>query len=490
MNEKANSERLEQLRAAHTADPANRETAIELAQLYADLGWYNESLDLYRELLEHYENDYALMLDYGNVCFRREDHKEAVDTFRKLTELKPTRIEGWNNLGIVQMTLENHEEAREAFGKVLELEPDNAGALLNMGNYHHKRGNLEEAGRMFERAVKTAPDFSDGWFNLGNVCRERSEFEKAAEAYRKALRYRQDFPSALKNLGLVCEQLGREDEAESCYREALKYSRADGSLYSNLASLYTRQKRYDEAKENFVRAVKLAPRDLAGWMGLRHLSLVKGDIASYLRASLAVVAHLDGAAIAATCATLRMLGRYEDCETVVKRADALRREGDELDAERLLVYQRSGSSGGKMAAIERRLAGLKDPSHEVRIALGEYYYFKGDYARTVALLEGVDSPAAGVDRLRWRALIAGGRLDEAHGEIVACLDDRPDSFDAWFALARVYIRQGQVKKARAALTRAMENGFGDVELLEEEPQLKELFETLSATPDHDTRELD
>jgi len=72
MNEKDNAEKLEALRAACVKNPDDREAAVQLAQFYVDLGWLNEAMDLYRELLKTIKDDYTLLLDYGNLCFRKK----------------------------------------------------------------------------------------------------------------------------------------------------------------------------------------------------------------------------------------------------------------------------------------------------------------------------------------------------------------------------------------------------------------------------------
>ena len=61
---------LEELRAAYAANPADLKAATHLAEHYADLGWLNESLELYRALLAENGNDYFLLLGYGNTCCR------------------------------------------------------------------------------------------------------------------------------------------------------------------------------------------------------------------------------------------------------------------------------------------------------------------------------------------------------------------------------------------------------------------------------------
>ena len=232
MEETANTP-LDQLRADYEAHPEESHTAARLAEHYADLGWFNEALDVYREALKKNADELSLLVGYGNTCFRHSDLQEAMNAFKKLTELKPERIEGWNNLGIVHMAMGNDDAAQAAFSRVLSLEPDNAGALLNMGNCHARKGDTAGARTFFERAMAVKPDYADGWFNLGNTCLAEKDYPKALLAFEKALKYQREFPSALKNLGFVHEQCNEWEKAADCYRRAAQLDKVDAGIQIN-----------------------------------------------------------------------------------------------------------------------------------------------------------------------------------------------------------------------------------------------------------------
>lgn len=472
---------LEELREAHRANPGDRDAGARLAQHYADLGWLNDAEELLQGLTKQFPEDYSLHLDFGNLCFRRQSYDDALRLFRKLTELRPERIEGWNNLGIVQLSNGDHEGARASFARVLELEPDNFGALLNLGDFYERTGETGRAIDFFERAVAAKRDFADGWYNLGNAYLEAGRYRDAIDAFGKALRYQPEFGSAMKNLGFACECMGDLAAAEEHYLGALEHNKADAALYVNLGAICTTKKEYDRAKDYFLRAVKLAPKDAGGWMGLRHLSLLRGDIATYVRATLAIIHRLGPDDIAESIRRLRELEHFTEAEDILRQADRLSLAGDELDAERLLHYQRSGTKKGKIAALVKRLSAVGSPSDAVRARLGRYYLDEGDLRRCADVLAPIEQKGIAELQDYWTGLERLERWSEARESLEEYLEGNPDCAEAWLHLARVALSEGYLSAAQSHVVRARRIGLVSLELLETVPELKRMYEALGGS---------
>jgi tetratricopeptide (TPR) repeat protein len=472
---------LETLRAGYDADPQSRQGAALLAEHYADLGWYNESLDVYRAALKIHHDDFFLHLGYGNTCYQHHDLEEALRAFRTLTELKPERIEGWNNTGIVLMSLERVEEAKGAFERVLAIEPDNAGALLNLGNYFAGKGDGPSAIGLFERAIETRPDFADAWFNLGNTHLAAKDHVKAQKAFERAIRLRREFVSAHKNLGYIHELSGSWDKAIESYGAAAQLDRADATLHINLANAYLALDRFDEAKSCFLKAVRLAPKNTAGWLGLRHISLLKGDIPTYLRSTNAILPHLDGPIIAKTVGILLELHHRPEALEVINSADNCNKEGDELDAQRLLVYRLENINAGKRTALYKRLSGLPSLSDTVLRALGRYAMENGDFEQALNHLEKIRAQETAAEYLKIACLIALGRTDAAREKTASAIEQWPANGAFRFCEARLRCRGGDLESARASLIQALDSGFYAIDDIKMDPEMAHLFATLAAS---------
>jgi tetratricopeptide (TPR) repeat protein len=469
---------LDTLRKGYEADPGDVQTAARLADHYTDLGWYNEALEVYRKTLKNHENDFFLALGFGNTCYRHQDKEEALKAFKKLTQLKPERIEGWNNAGMVLMDLGRVEEAKSMFERVLDIESDNAGALLNLGNYHAGSGNPRTAIGLFERAIQAKPDFADAWFNLGNAFLAEEDYGQARNAFERAVKYRREFPSALKNLGFVCERLGLGALAIEKYRAASEIAPVDATIQINLANALLALDLADEAKSCFLKAVRLAPKNTAGWLGLRYIALLKGDLSTYLRATLAIMPHLSGDVLATSVEILLEHNYHDGASEVVRSADASGKEGDELDAMRLCVYGREKSNQGRQTAIYRRLSSLSSPPDFILKALGAYTFDRPDISSSLRFLKMIRQPGPESEYLHVACLIALDKKEEALARLSDALEQWPSNGAFLFLRARLAAAAGDNEKALECLIAALDAGFDSIDEIKNDPKLSGLFSTL------------
>lgn len=473
---------LETLRAEYDAAPGNTQAASHLAEHYSDLGWLNEALDVYRTALARHPDDFYLQLGYGNTCYRHQDMEDALKAFRRLTELRPDRIEGWNNSGIVLMSLGRAEEAKSAFEWVLAIEPENAGALLNLGNYYAGIGDPAAAAGLFEQAIEVRPDFADAWFNLGNARSALGEDDHAQRAYERAIRVRREFGSAYKNLGVIHERREDWEKAVECYLAAAAFDRADAGLQINLANAYLALERFDDAKSCFLKAVRLSPKNTAGWLGLRHLALLKGDIPTYLRSTCAIIPHLDAGVIAATIDVLLSLHHLPEAIDVLRSAEACSKEGDDLDAQRLLVYHLEQREKGRQTALYKKLSQLSTLSDPSLRALGRYALETGDPAAALRHLKKIAIPDAVTEYLAIACLLASHERDTARERLARAIERWPASGALRFLDARIAMAEGDREGARIRLIEALDNGFCSEEEIKKDPELSYLFATLATRP--------
>jgi tetratricopeptide (TPR) repeat protein len=361
---------------------------------------------------------------------------------------------------------------------VIEKEPRNAGALLNAGNCFFTLNMSDKAEHYFRRAVEASPDFADGWFNLGNVYLQKNQFHKALSAYENALKYDREFASALKNIGVTYESRGEYDKAEHHYLEALKLKKVDAALYINLANVYMKKQRFDKAKSSFLHAVKIAPKNIDGWMGLRQLSLLRGDIATYVEATCAVLSRLNGKMIARCLSVLRELEQYDGVDTILAKIGPDEKRCDEMDAERLLALQRNGKDPAQVKVLSKRLNAIPSPSQHVRRALAASACAMHDFDKAYRQCMHIEEHTRQSLKLAWSVLVKTHRYGTAEKVLQEYLKEHPDCFDALFYLAEIEAVRSRGDAAREYLQKALDTGFTNVELIEENPVLSHIYHSM------------
>ncbi|MFP4162368.1 MAG: tetratricopeptide repeat protein [Chitinispirillaceae bacterium] len=469
---------MEKLRMQFREHPRDLDCGLSLIQRCADLGWYNEGLDVCRNLLKFHEKEYSLLLEYGNILYKHNDMEEAKEVFSKLVKIKPDRIEAWNNLGILQLAAGEFENAARSFEQILQMEPENPGALLNLGNYYSEKGDLFKAHSCFEQATSGKPDFPEAWYNLGNSYLVLSEYEKAKRAFKKALHYDPLFGSAYKNLGFTCEKMEDCESALEYYQKAFEFNKADAGIQINMAGIYLREGELDEAFRCCRNAVRLAPREPCGWSSMRKVALKLKDGASYLRATLALISRLSDTEVAYSIGDLREMGREQEAQKLLEHADRLSRGGDLLDALRLVLYRKRKLQPGRTAAIFRRLSLIPDPDMLILECLAEYAYMIGSYERVIMWLEPIENLPIKSKILLWRSYMKTGSAESA--EKLACeyTESVGEEFDCLLLLAELHAAEGDEENAREYLVRACRSGKGDFLSLQVNPLLLKIYRNI------------
>lgn len=470
--------KVEELRKHFRENPEDLHCGLALAQRCADSGWYNEGLEVCRKLLGFYENDYSLLLEYGNILYKHNNWKEAKEVFSKLVKLKPDRIEGWNNLGILELAAGEFEGAAKSFKQILELEPKNAGALLNMGNYYSEKGDSSKAISCFEQATSVKADFPEAWFNLGNSYLALREYRKAKSAFERALKYDVLFASAYKNLGFTCEKLDDFSSALEFYRKAFELNKADAGIQMNMAGIYMREGALEEAFRCCKNAVRLAPREPAGWFALRRVALQLRDGGTYIRATLALVSRLTDTELARSIGELRDMGCEEEAQKLLEHADRLSRGGDELDAFRLVLYKKRKLQPGRTTVLFRRLSLICEPDPLIVKCLAEYAFMVGSYERVIAWLEPLEKLPVRLKLLLWRSYSKIGKPQSAERLARDYTDTHGDDFDCLLFLAELRAAADDEEAAKDYLIRACASGEGDFLSLQVSPVLLRIYRSI------------
>lgn len=221
-----------------------------------DVGNFQRSLDLYKEILEvaKQENDERMQIgitqNMGNSYSSLGDMPMAIDSYLSSLEMAEERQDTLviavvlDNLASLNVDEENYELAEEYLFRALKLNKE-IGNLRNQITNH---------------------------ISLGVLYKEWEKYDLARENYERVLEIAEQTGNVISeiqgiyNLGVLYTEMGETDKALEAYQESLRLSEENnipiGFLYNRagMGDLYVQLEEYDRALQNYQEALEFAER--------------------------------------------------------------------------------------------------------------------------------------------------------------------------------------------------------------------------------------
>ena len=221
---------LKQALALNPDDPA---AEGELAQVYDDMGRFEEEIPLLNKKIAKEPQDYFSYSRLARTYTRLGRSAEAEATFA---------------------------QAKKSDGG------KTADAYIKAGYFYLSSGESAQAKAAFESAIAVDTASPRGYHHMGAYLMSVKQYSEAEKNLRRAREMLEADPNApadelshtLQWLGNVVEAEGRSAEAEAVYLKALEKTRSGGDLQLNLlhtlAHLYVSQGKNAQAEETYKRA--------------------------------------------------------------------------------------------------------------------------------------------------------------------------------------------------------------------------------------------
>ena len=208
--------------AKYPSDPGIRASQ---ALLLGEDGQTDEAIKMLRAQLTRTEADRDTYLNIAQVYERAHRYKEAEESAHA-AEILPGQPRDnemvWFLLGAIYERQKFYDRAEEEFKKALSVNP-NSGPVLNY--YGYMLGDLgqrlDEASGLVQRALKEEP-FNGAYLDsLGWIYYKQNKFDEAMATLRKALERDSHDPTIHSHLGDVYTKLGRNEQAASEWEKSL-----------------------------------------------------------------------------------------------------------------------------------------------------------------------------------------------------------------------------------------------------------------------------
>lgn len=174
--------------------PTGWKKRLELAELLYSMGWWEQAIAQYRQVLSQQPQSLAVHLQLGKIfhltardteAIKNYDNalaiadnlatkhhiaglmavcgksdRQAAIAFESALALEPHNLAHWHALGKVYLSLEDPIAALTAFDAILAIDPDDIIALHYSYDALVAAGNLAEAQRRLDKAIELAPQDS------------------------------------------------------------------------------------------------------------------------------------------------------------------------------------------------------------------------------------------------------------------------------------------------------------------------------------------
>jgi Flp pilus assembly protein TadD len=151
-----------------------------MAATRVQVGFWRNSVTLFRHALEVTENNYLVHNNLGNIYFRQGLIDQAVIHYSESLRINPSFALAHNNLGAAMFRAGNLEKAIFHFKMATRLKPEDTDARNNLnkalvlkhyrfGNDYLANGKLDQAREQYQKAISIQPEFVPALKQLAKV---------------------------------------------------------------------------------------------------------------------------------------------------------------------------------------------------------------------------------------------------------------------------------------------------------------------------------
>ena len=483
-------------------DPNNAEAHYALARAYTALQQLKEAYWELHESVRLDPDNTDARVSYAQFSLIARDYEEVLTQADEIIAREPDRASAYTLRAEALSALERYDDAEAAFEQAVEAadEENLAAHLANMVQFQNRRGNPEAARPYLDRQVEADPSYRS-YASLGRHLGYTGDIDGAEEAFEKSLEladasqesaaYRnlagfyfnqrrlddsvatlergiaeveEDKLELIYLLARFHRSAGDEEKADQLVEQATEEAGDDPQPWLVLSSYRSRQGNLGAAIEAVDRALEIAPDDPAARLRKAEL-LVDSGYRDKDEAKIATGREIVDGVLSEEPSSPNALfvrAKIEMAELDPKAAAQTLRSALDvrpdwaqarfvLGSALMLIGDRNGARAELARAVEL------DPGQlEARRALARIHGSLGEHE--YAIEQGRMYLRERPDDIRTRILVAQslvrlGKRDEAFAELER-IEEADRDADAWYAIGRLYMAQGNPDAARKALLAA------------------------------------
>jgi Flp pilus assembly protein TadD len=245
--------------------PQHYVAAINFARVKVAKGEYGDAEQLYRDLLQTYPNNPALLMSLAYLMMRRKDFSEAAILLTRVTSLHKNALLPKYHLAIALLAEGKPSEAIRHLRAAVRLDVRSAALYHAMGVAYILAGEPRRAVRYFKSALNLSPEMGESVHALARILLQKGDLEAATEFLRDYLEGNPEDFTAREILARVYVASNRHTFARSQLLRVWKQSGNDqatkafrAGLANNIGASFDHDGNKEEARHWFVRSLELS----------------------------------------------------------------------------------------------------------------------------------------------------------------------------------------------------------------------------------------
>lgn len=274
-------------------NPYYLEAYMSLGKVLGDIGKYKQAREAYREVIKINQGSaepYMLIADLYRLENRKDDaireyqeasriepsnigirhqlallysqKKEmnlAVDEYQRILSVEPENLQAHRQLGYIYMALEKNADAIKEFEWVMQVDPDDEAVYQVLGTLYMKVGRLRNAEQIFQTALTINPDDPESLAQLGEIYEKQNRADLAFEQFSQAIAIDESNINARAKLADIYIKHNRPDLAISELDKASRFQPENPELHRKLGDLFLQNNQIDQALYHFEQTVSMDP---------------------------------------------------------------------------------------------------------------------------------------------------------------------------------------------------------------------------------------
>ena len=254
-------------------DPSNRRLKITLADAYDMAGNYDEALRLYDELLELNPEDIDLQSAVAGIHIKKKDYREAANHYSFILDQDSVPVESKLRIGemyfrelqsdstLIDAASEVMQIAIPIFRRIALSYPSDWRAYWFLGAMGALIEDDSLAVRNLRKVTELASWNRDAWLSLSQVYFRNTRFGPMAKVLERAIKELPEEFQINLFLGVAYSRLGRNEDAVRVLETAVELNPQSIPALSTLALSYDNLRRYADSDRIYEQALKIEPNN-------------------------------------------------------------------------------------------------------------------------------------------------------------------------------------------------------------------------------------